>query len=1058
MALQVWLPLNGDLENRGLSNATITYCGAPEDNDGKIGKCRNFNNNYIIGDNGPLSTSTTNFSIAFWVKYDNLSNYHCMYSQRTATGEGITVWKHDDHIRFDDGTNMWESTYVLTANVWTHIVAIRTPSFKKIYINGELKDSTTTVGTLRNISTKFIIGKSSPNNDTTTPNANYLLGKLNDVRVYDHALSQREVKELSQALMLHYKLDINDIQSIENVNLVANGYGGTDNWAYKSSSYIMTDVPTDEPLITNSYGNSNYTLEYIPILQDHTYQASAWVKKTGSNYCYVAWIPYDIDYNQIWHYMTPLGFSGKRTTLSQDLKPGDTLVHLTSVSGWTNFGSVESLLAFFGYADSTGYVYPDYIYTRRCYSFDKTSVDTTNNTVSLTAAYSGETIKAGTAVCTSSYGATYYYSSSLSGSTTEWTKATANFTPKNVNYLKAARYLRFTCMSSNYNYNAGISLKDITYNNLKFYTYLQCDTSSYINSGVIPTTSTNFEMKYATNSLSVENVYFGCSTASGYVNGNNYSLDVLTSGSLLYTFRNQGYDSSNITTTANTPFIVKLQGDTFSINGNSMSANRHTSHPNLEIYLFARNVNGTVGNSNIKAAKLYYCKFWEGDTLIRDFVPCSYNGVYGLWDLCENKFYGNAGSGAFTVSEERPSPQNRIYDLSGYNRHAMLVSSNIEADTAVSRYDNCIKNLDSYPLKSVFDFPQSNGLTMACWIYLTTWGFQGSGLWSTSTSYTNDPSDYTATTCNHCDGKFYLRGTNGTTYNITCGTGVISLNTWNHVVLTHDGENIKVYVNGILKYTKECPTPLIGFKSLFLGYSNAGSASRQCKGKWSDFRMYATALSAENIADLYHTSAAVDNLGSFHTLQLEEQSENLFKIEELQKYARTGQSYILRWVDRNGEKAVGMGPIQFYENGSYKSILLDKFKENTQYKFDIWMDADDVVYNGNNVTGGLIVLYTDGTEAPYTSLTTVGNASSPMGFQHKVFYSDPTKTVKHLFTYYYIATNVYYRWDSVIMPVENTTDVKKTGISKTGQFREQTLISAEITKGDIFNANEFIEI
>lgn len=45
MALQVWLPLNGTLENKGLSNVTVTNNGATVDNNGKIGKCYSFNGN-----------------------------------------------------------------------------------------------------------------------------------------------------------------------------------------------------------------------------------------------------------------------------------------------------------------------------------------------------------------------------------------------------------------------------------------------------------------------------------------------------------------------------------------------------------------------------------------------------------------------------------------------------------------------------------------------------------------------------------------------------------------------------------------------------------------------------------------------------------------------------------------------------------------------------------------------------------------------------------------------------------------------------------------------------
>ena len=49
MALRVWLPLNGDLENKGISDYEIRSANITITNDGKIGKCYNFNgsNSYI---------------------------------------------------------------------------------------------------------------------------------------------------------------------------------------------------------------------------------------------------------------------------------------------------------------------------------------------------------------------------------------------------------------------------------------------------------------------------------------------------------------------------------------------------------------------------------------------------------------------------------------------------------------------------------------------------------------------------------------------------------------------------------------------------------------------------------------------------------------------------------------------------------------------------------------------------------------------------------------------------------------------------------------------------
>ena len=58
----------------------------------------------------------------------------------------------------------------------------------------------------------------------------------------------------------------------------------------------------------------------------------------------------------------------------------------------------------------------------------------------------------------------------------------------------------------------------------------------------------------------------------------------------------------------------------------------------------------TIGFSDYLRAKLYSCQMYFDTTLIRDFVPCiNPTGTVGLFDLVEEKFYGNAGTGTFTA-------------------------------------------------------------------------------------------------------------------------------------------------------------------------------------------------------------------------------------------------------------------------------------------------------------------------------------------------------------------------------------------------------------------------
>ena len=137
----------------------------------------------------------------------------------------------------------------------------------------------------------------------------------------------------------------------------------------------------------------------------------------------------------------------------------------------------------------------------------------------------------------------------------------------------------------------------------------------------------------------------------------------------------------------------------------------------------------------------------------------------------------------------------------------------------------------------------------------------------------------------------------------------------------------------------------------------------------------------------------------------------MFKVEYINEVSKLD----INWTLRNGEYALILNPTNFYENGVYTKVLKGKFLSNTQYKFDLWMDSDELIYQNVNRPGGLVVVYTDGTSSV---ITVTGSSSSPKGFQHMVFYSDINKSVDYVTVYYYVGNNVYYRWDSVIIPMK----------------------------------------
>ena len=212
MSLRVWLPLNGNLNNQGLDQVTVTNNGAVVDNNGKIGKCYSFdgNDDYISLNDLNLYNifkgGTQPFSICFWA-------YHADATRAIIFGDyGLS-----GTIQFNIELNVSHSVRFFWAgspdttgqifaalNTWSHLAVVYDGTKICFYMNGELKTIyNSTLATKNKTSGLFYLGRDSRTGSTA------LNGKLNDFRIYDHALSPLEVKRISQGLILHYPLNRN---------------------------------------------------------------------------------------------------------------------------------------------------------------------------------------------------------------------------------------------------------------------------------------------------------------------------------------------------------------------------------------------------------------------------------------------------------------------------------------------------------------------------------------------------------------------------------------------------------------------------------------------------------------------------------------------------------------------------------------------------------------------------------------------------------------------------------------------------------------------------------
>ena len=207
MALQIWLPLNGDLHNQGLSNLTITNNGATIDNNGKIGKCYSFNgtDNYLVFNNLTCSNWAT-FSLTCWCYPSSDFNY--LFLIRGGGAHRVRI--SGDGFMFRDSNNSTQRIVgfgtTIPLNTWSHITCVYNRGEIFMYVNGVLTNHSTTY--YHNNST-FL----SDHNEVrlarqqSSSGSSYYNGKINDFRIYDHCLSDKEVEEISKGLVLHYQLN-----------------------------------------------------------------------------------------------------------------------------------------------------------------------------------------------------------------------------------------------------------------------------------------------------------------------------------------------------------------------------------------------------------------------------------------------------------------------------------------------------------------------------------------------------------------------------------------------------------------------------------------------------------------------------------------------------------------------------------------------------------------------------------------------------------------------------------------------------------------------------------
>ena len=175
--------------------------------------------------------------------------------------------------------------------------------------------------------------------------------------------------------------------------------------------------------------------------------------------------------------------------------------------------------------------------------------------------------------------------------------------------------------------------------------YIQSSGTQYIDSNFIPKATTRTIMKAEPTAWSAWSAFFGTRNESSPTASQAYIAAIPTATS----YRSDYFGSS---LTAKTSTVIQITNidknkNICSFNNIMITNTSSTVNTTANMFLLALNDVGTA--KYFLSAKLYSCQIYDGNTLVRDFIPVKTTAnIYGLWDKVNKVFYKNAGTGTFT--------------------------------------------------------------------------------------------------------------------------------------------------------------------------------------------------------------------------------------------------------------------------------------------------------------------------------------------------------------------------------------------------------------------------
>ena len=181
--------------------------------------------------------------------------------------------------------------------------------------------------------------------------------------------------------------------------------------------------------------------------------------------------------------------------------------------------------------------------------------------------------------------------------------------------------------------------------------YISSTGTQYIDTGYVPTPNTRVVIDAEVTSQTTASCsYFGERSGAGPTDTTAYEIWSMGTAANV----SSDFFGNRVSYTISTKqrLLIDKNKATVTINGNTVTNSAAAGTATIPAYIFASNDKGTA--MYFINMKLYSCKIYENDVLVRDYIPAKDEwGNAGLWDDVESKFYYNAGTDSFKVPNIR---------------------------------------------------------------------------------------------------------------------------------------------------------------------------------------------------------------------------------------------------------------------------------------------------------------------------------------------------------------------------------------------------------------------